>query len=74
VIRSVRRGEQCSTSFTARRLRANSDEWHRGAAGKRVYSTTMMIRQFTYPKVTPIRPGAGNGPKPGPAPAPGGRR
>jgi hypothetical protein len=34
----------------------------------------MMIRQFTYPKVTPIRPGSGNGSKPGPAPAPGGRR
>jgi hypothetical protein len=30
-----------------------------------------MIRQFTYPKVTPVRPGSGSSPKPGPVAAPG---
>jgi hypothetical protein len=25
----------------------------------------MIIHQFQYPKVTPIRPGSGTGPKPG---------
>jgi hypothetical protein len=36
----------------------------------------MMIHQFMYPKVTPVRPGPGPGPgsKPGGANAPGGAR
>jgi hypothetical protein len=34
----------------------------------------MMIHQFMYPKVTPVRPGPGTGSKPGGANAPGGAR
>jgi hypothetical protein len=63
MIRSIRRGEQCSTTDNARRLRDDSDEWHRRTLGKRVLSTTM-IRQFQYPKVTPVRPGSGGAQKP----------
>jgi hypothetical protein len=33
----------------------------------------MMIHQYMYPKVTPVRPGAGGAAKPGQA-APGGSR
>jgi hypothetical protein len=53
-------------------LADNSDEWHRQILGNRVYSSTMMIHQFQYPKVTPIRPGTGTGTGPKPGAPPGG--
>jgi hypothetical protein len=72
VIRSAFRREECSTTSAGEGCSQTVTNGTRARTGT-ASQVGMMIHQYMYPTVTPVRPGTGGAPKPG-QPAPGGSR